>query len=190
MQPSQQAVIDSLNATLRSLQAARDSIDTNVVGYDRIIAKHDELTIQLEALRDSYAKPREDQSGEPTKHPLVRMVEALIPARPANLDVMRAYDQGVRDAAKTLQRAIDVLAADSKSFGWVIRRAYDDLGGKKYQYLSQVLFADEGRPTCFNWANSQHNATLLPVEFKDAAMSKLTEDAPGTEYEAVELFAA
>lgn len=119
------------------------------------------------------------------KHPLVALILKEVPDKPAHLDTMRAYDNGVRHAAEILEKAVD-----SKSFGWVIRRAYDDLGEKKYQHLNQVLFADEGRPTCFNWANSQHNATLLPVEFKDAAMSKLTEDAPGTEYEAVELFAA
>lgn len=60
MEPSQQKVVDSLNATLRSLQEARDSISTNVVGYNRIIAQHDNLKQQIEELRDSYAKPRND----------------------------------------------------------------------------------------------------------------------------------
>lgn len=109
MQPSQQAVVDSLNATLRSLQAARDSISTTIVGYDRIIAKHDALAAQLESLRDSYGKPREVQPNESTKHPLVEVVEAIIPTRPARHDFQRAYDHGIRDAVKVLQQAIDLL---------------------------------------------------------------------------------
>jgi hypothetical protein len=109
MRPSQQAVVDSLNATLRSLQAARDSISTTIVGYDRIIAKHDELKTQLEALRDSYGKPRDDQPSESIKHPLVEAVEAIIPARPARHDFQRAYDQGIQAAARVLQRTIDAM---------------------------------------------------------------------------------
>jgi hypothetical protein len=119
------------------------------------------------------------------KHPLVALILKEVPQKPAHLDTMRAYDNGVRHAAEILEKTVD-----SKSFGWVIRRAYDERGEKKYQYLSQVYFADEEKPTSFSWANSQHNATLLPVEFKDAIMSKLIEDTPTARYEAVELFAA
>jgi hypothetical protein len=56
---SKEKVIESLNATLKSLQAARDSIPTTAVNYERIAARHDEIVRQIEDLRDSYGRPYE-----------------------------------------------------------------------------------------------------------------------------------
>jgi hypothetical protein len=56
MRPSQQKVIDELNAALKSFQAARDSIPVTIANYDAIIARHDELKLQMEELRDDYGR--------------------------------------------------------------------------------------------------------------------------------------
>jgi hypothetical protein len=115
------------------------------------------------------------------QHPLVVAVLAAVPTREARFSEMRAYDEGVRAAAKVVENALV-----NKSFGWVIRRAYHEQGRRKYQYLSQVIIGDEGVEMTFGWANSRHNSELFDTEFKDAIIARLT--AQSWDVEAVELF--
>lgn len=114
------------------------------------------------------------------KHPLVAAILAEIPTREARFSEMRAYDQGVKHAADVLEKKIV-----TSSFGWIIRRSYDDLGETHHQYLSKVLIPDNA-PTQFLWANSRHNSELFPTDFKDAVLLKLGNADPTIT--AVELF--
>lgn len=54
---TQQKVIDGLNATLQSLEAAKKSMSMNVPGYREIYDRMHNLRKQLEQLRDAYGQP-------------------------------------------------------------------------------------------------------------------------------------
>lgn len=113
------------------------------------------------------------------KHPLVVAVLAAVPTREARFSEMRAYDEGVRAAAKVVENALV-----NKSFGWVIRRAYNEQGKRKYQYLGAINLNHNNEFA--EWANSPHNSELFTTDFKDSVMARLT--AQSYDVEAVELF--
>jgi hypothetical protein len=77
----------------------------------------------------------------------------------------------------------------SNSFGWVIYREFAD-GGKQWLGGQHWPTDGEAPPTVddYTWRNSQHNADLFPVEFKDAVMTRLQGLAPAVKFRAVELF--
>jgi hypothetical protein len=78
---------------------------------------------------------------------------------------------------------------EKKSFGWVIKQMFPESGDAWVARIHQVDISQE--PVFdldLRWANSQHNAILMPEDLKDILMSKLKEKWPDSKFEAVELF--
>lgn len=74
--------------------------------------------------------------------------------------------------------------AEKHSFGWIIKRQLPS-DGDYWQYLSHIYIDEK---VTYSWANSEHNSTLLPEEFKNTVMQRLEQEHPDHIYKAVELF--
>lgn len=74
---------------------------------------------------------------------------------------------------------------ERKHFGWVIYRVS---GEGEQQYLSDV-WPDAFPPhEQYRWVSSEHTATILDTDSKNAELAKLRERYPALKFEAQELF--
>jgi DNA-binding transcriptional ArsR family regulator len=124
-----------------------------------------------------------------TKHPLVAAVEAILPEREARLDVMRAYDDGVRASIKALEGALGGTLGQGMSFGWVVRQVTKEGGVTRHLYVGDgTEWSDEkiGRA----WTNIRSDAEIFPTDFMVTVMETLTVMFPNRVFEARELFTA
>ncbi len=119
------------------------------------------------------------------KHPLVAVVEAVLPDREARFDVMRAYDQGVRDSINALEGAIQT----GMSFGWVVRQVTKDGDIVRHLYVGDgTEWQDDkiGRA----WTNVRCEAQIFTTDFMVTVLETLTVMFPNRTFEARELFTA
>lgn len=121
------------------------------------------------------------------KHPLVQAVEAILPKREARFDVMRAYDEGVRDSIKALEGALKLHTG--MSFGWVVRKVYKEGDVVKHLYVGGQ---DEWRDEMVGhaWTDIRCEAEIFPTDFMLTVLETLAAMYPDNVYEARELFTA
>lgn len=74
---------------------------------------------------------------------------------------------------------------EKKSFGFIIKRIYQD-GGE--QYLANIFLGEASVHTRYQWLNSPLNATLLTKIQKEGVLGDLREKLPGINFADVELF--
>lgn len=119
------------------------------------------------------------------KHPLVAVVEAVLPDREARFDVMRAYDSGVRDCINALEGAIQT----GMSFGWVVRQVTKDGDIIRHLYVGgQEEWLDE--KIGHAWTNIRCEAQIFTTDFMVTVLETLTVMYPNRTFEARELFTA
>jgi hypothetical protein len=124
-----------------------------------------------------------------TKHPLVAVVEAVLPDREARFDVMRAYDSGVRDSIAALEGALSSTLGQGMSFGWVVRRVYKEGDTVKHLYVGgSDPWHDEN--VGHAWTDIRCEAEIFPTDFVVTVLEKLAAMYPENVYEARELFTA